>query len=434
MRITERERGAILNSLGAGVVPNIGLHHIQVGRKAELDAILSDLQRVENGAASIRFVVGRYGSGKTFFLNVVRTVALERGFVVAQADITTDRRLHGTGGHARGLYAELMRNLATRSKPEGGGLANLVERWIGDLAYEIKNAGGDHEDVKKRIQSDLRPVQDLVSGYDFADVLAQYYTGYESSDEHRQESAIRWLRGEYGTKTDARQDLGVRSIIDDQSIYEYLKLFAAFARIAGYKGLLVSIDELAVLSHRLYHRVARDRNYEAILRILNDCLQGSVEGLSVLFAATDACLEDPRRGLCSYEALATRLAPNRFADDSRIDLSGPVIRLQNLTPEDCYVLLHNVRHVHARGKAEEAQLPNEGITAYLADCNRRMGSAYFQTPRETVRDFVGLLNVLEQNPGTDWNELVAAIKTTAPASDDEHGDGDGDDGLASFRL
>lgn len=418
--IREKERSAILSSLGAGVVPSIGLQHVQVGRKAEVNALLSDLQRVEGGGAAVRFVIGRFGAGKSFFINLIQTVALERRHVVVRADITTDRRLNGSGGVARALYAELMKNMATRSKPEGGAMGSLVERWVSDVAHEVTGRGGTDDEVHRAIADRLKPLQELVSGYDFAAVLSAYYRGFSEHKPELQTAAIRWLRAEYSTKTEARQDLGVRSIIDDDSFYDYLKLMAAFVRIAGYKGLLVCLDELVVLSHRLNNRQARDRNYEAILRILNDCLQGGVEGLAVIFAATDDCMTDKRRGLFSYEALATRLAANRFASEQLVDLSGPVIRLANLTPEDCFVLLHNIRRVFSRGQNEETVLPEDGIVAYLESCHTRMGAAYFQTPRETIKDFVGLLNVLEQNPGTDWRQLVAAISTTAPLTPDTH--------------
>lgn len=452
-KITERERSAILSSLAAGVVPSIGLHHIQVGRKDEVHALLSDLRRIEEGGAALRFVVGRYGAGKSFFLNLLKTVALERKFVVTRADITTERRLHGTGGQARGLFSELMRNLATRGRPEGGALANLVERWIADHAHEVRTAGGTDDDVKSAMIEMCKPLQGYVSGYDFATVLQQYYRGFVEHNEALQQAAIRWLRAEFTTKTEARQALGVRTIIDDGALYDYLKLMAAFVRIAGYAGLLVCIDELVVLSHRLNNRVARNNNYEALLQILNDALQGSVQGLGFLFAATEDCVFDKRRGLFSYEALASRLAPNRFAGAQLADLTGPMLTLSNLTPEDCFVLLHNVRRVHAHGDETGSTLPDEAIVKYLEDCQRRMGAAYFQTPRDTVKDFVGLLNVLEQNPKARWHDLLGQIKTSdvptqdpsvAAAADDED-DGDPsqastppmdrrDDDLESFKL
>ena len=445
-RISTRERSAILNSLAAGVVPSLGLHHVQVGRKAEVDAVLKDLERVENDAAFVRFVVGRYGSGKTFFLNLLRTVALERKFVVARADITMERRLYGTGGRARSLFSELMRNLATRSRPDGGALPNLVERWVSDIVHDVTSNGGTDDDVVTSLHAACKPLQELVSGHDFANVIEHYYRGYLAGEEEQQQAALRWLRAEYGTKTEARQDLGVRTIIDDRALYDYLKLTGAFVRIAGYAGLIVCLDELVVLSHRLNHKIARNHNYEAILRILNDCLQGSVQGLGFVFAATDDCLEDPRRGLFSYEALATRLAPSRFASNEMVDLSGPVLRLASLTAEDCYVLLHNIRRVHSKGDESRHVLPDVAIEAYLTACSRRMGAAYFMTPRDTVKDFVGLLNVLEQNPQADWRTLLGEIKTTADdardpyehvIADDEDDGGTGgmaDDDLATFKL
>jgi hypothetical protein len=361
-------------------------------------------------------------------------VALERKFVVIQADITTERRLQGTNGQARSLYSELMKNLSTRGKPEGGALSSLVERWVSEQSYTVKNAGGSDEDVKTSFATTLKPLQDLVSGFDFVTVLTKYYEGYLTHNDELQQNALRWLRAEYTTKTDARQQLGVRTIIDDESFYDYLKLFAAFLRIAGYAGLLVNIDELVVLSHRLNNSTARNNNYEAILRILNDCLQGQTQGLSFLFAGTDECIEDRRRGLYSYEALATRLAPNRFATEGRRDFSTPIINLQSLTPEDCYVLLANIRNVFAEYDPSKFLLPDDGIVEYLKNCSERMGAAYFQTPRDTVKDFVGLLKVLEQNKDTDWRKLLSGLKDK-PVSPTPSGETKAaSDDLSEFKL
>ncbi len=406
-RIKERERTAILQSLRAGVVPRVGLQHIQVGRKAEVGALLKDLDVVKEGAASVRFVVGRFGSGKSFFLNLISTVALEKGFLTTRADVTTDRRLHGNGGQARALFAELMRNLSSKAKPEGDALAGVIDRWIGSItSTAVANDAG----VEQAIQDRLRPLQDLVSGFDFATVLTRYFKAYQAGDSATQQNAIRWIRAEYTTKTEAHRDLGVRSIIDDADVYDYLKLFAAFARIAGHAGLVVNVDELVVLSHRLASARSRDANYEIILQMLNDCLQGSVAGLQLLFGTTDEALEDRRRGLYSYEALATRLAPNEFARDGVQDLSGPVIRLNNLTPEDLYVLLLRIRDVFAYGDSTKYLLPDEGLKAYLDHCARTLGESYFRTPRDAVTRFVGLVSLLEQDPTRDWRALLGSVE------------------------
>ena len=436
-KIRERDRQAILKALRAGVVPRVGLQHIQVGRKAEVSAVLRDLEQVADGGASVRFVIGRFGSGKSFFLNLANTVALEKGFLVASADITTDRRLHGTGGHARALYTELMRNLASKARPDGGALSSVLERWISEVMQE--SGAADADALEPVLATKLKPLQDLVSGFDIVKVIAAYVRGYQAGDPAKQEAAIRWLRAEYATKTEARQDLGVRAIIDDADIYDYLKLVAKLARIMGYKGLVVCIDEMVVLSHRLASTRARASNYEAILRILNDCLQASVEGLEVIFAGTDEFLEDRRRGLYSYEALATRLAANEFARDGVVDLAGPVIRLRSLTPEDLYVLLMRIRDVFAAGDASKHLLPDEGLAAFVEYSRRTLGDDYFRTPRDTVVRFVGLLNLLEQDSSRDWRSAlgnVAAVKVAPTASAEASSEPpppEGDD-LVTFKL
>jgi hypothetical protein len=438
--IKPRERNAILQSLRAGVVPRIGLQHIQVGRKDEVAAILSDLDRIAQDGATVRFIIGRYGSGKSFFLNLARMVALEKKFVVVQADISPDRRLHASSGQARSLYSELMHNMSAGAKRDGGALPGLVERWVSEVEFEAKETGGDPQ---KEIYRRLKPLQENVSGYDFATVVNKYVEGSQQGNDAMTNASLRWLRAEYATKTEARQDLGVRSIIGDQDVYDHLKLMAAFVRLAGYSGLLVNLDEMGVLAQRLNSKSARDANYEMILRIFNDCLQGSVNGLGVVFAGTDTFMDDRRRGLASYEALATRLANNTFAIDGLRDYSGPVIRLPNLTVEDLYVLLHNIRQVYASGDVSRYLVPDEALKAFIQHCAQTLGSEFYQTPRDAVKGFVGFLSVLEQNPGTDWQKLLGGINLQPsinpeiiPVTEDDTQvppNGEKDE-LATFRL
>jgi hypothetical protein len=339
-----------------------------------------------------------------------------------------------------------MRNLATRAKPEGGAISNVVERWVSDLDHQIRSGGGSDSDVVKEIHKQLKPLQDLVSGFDFATVIGRYVEAFQSHNDARMASALRWLRAEYRTKTEARQDLDVRSIIDDAQFYDYLKLFAAFVKLAGFAGLLVNVDEMGVFSHRLNNSQSRAANYEVLLRVLNDCLQGNVTGLGFLFSGTNAFLEDRRRGLFSYEALATRLADNAFAKAGLKDLSGPVIRLQNLSPEDLYVLLHNIRNVFALGDAKRYLIDDAGMKQFMAHCSSTLGAEFYLTPRDAVKGFVGLLSVIEQNPGTDWRALLqqTAIERSVdpeaspPAPDEENSGAETvakvDEDLASFTL
>ncbi len=414
--IRPKDRDAILQSLRAGVVPRVGLHLIQVGRVEEAKAMIRDIERIADGGSGIRFVIGEYGSGKTFFLNVVRTVALEKKLVTANADLTPDRRLQATGGQARSLYCELMRNLSTRTKPEGGALPSIVERFVSSAAGEAREQNISADQV---IRGKLARLSEMVGGYDFAEVIAAYWRGHDTGDETLKGNAIRWLRGEFSTKTDARSALGVRTIIDDSNFYDQLKLLARLVRMTGYGGLLVCLDELVNL-YKMASTQARNANYEQILRILNDSLQGSAEGLGFILGGTPDFLLDTRRGLYSYSALQSRLAENTFAVGGLADYTGPVLRLANLSPEDFYVLLGKLRHVYASGDPAAYLIPDDGLQSFMAHCSKRIGEAYFRTPRTTITAFVNLLAVLEQNPGIEWSDVIQKIEVVKDDGDQQN--------------
>ncbi|NEO86862.1 MAG: ATP-binding protein [Spirulina sp. SIO3F2] len=442
-KIKPKERNAVIQSLRAGVVPRTGQHLIQVGRKQELEALLQDIDQISQGGANIRLVIGDYGSGKTFFLALVRAIALKKKLVTVHADLAPDRRLYASRGQARALYAELMRNLATRAKPEGGALASVVEKFVVSTLTEAQSRSLSPEAI---IRERLEQLSEMVGGYDFAEVIAAYWRGHDTGNDLLKTSAVRWLRGEFSTKTDARKALGVRTIIDDTNFYDSLKLFARFVKLAGYGGLLVGLDELVNL-YKLANTQARCNNYEQILRILNDSLQGSAEGLGFILGGTPEFLFDPRRGLYSYEALQSRLAENTFARDGLVDFSHPVIRLANLSQEDLYVLLTKIRHVFAMGEANQYLITDQQIQSFMAHCFEGVGEAYFRTPRNTITAFINLLAVLEQNPDVAIADLIGDVRLEPEQNPDllpleeldetEAGSttpSEDDDDLAAFQL
>ena len=414
LRLRPRDRDSIVSSLRAGVVPQRGFAHIQVGRADEVTGVAHDLDRVADGGSMVRFVIGDYGAGKTFFLHLTALIAAEKKLVTATADLTPDRRLHSTGGQARGLYAELMSNLATRSTPDGGALASVVERFVTTAQSTARSRDISAAQV---IADRLGSLSEMVGGYDFAQVIGQYWAGYDSGNDQLMADAIRWLRGEFSTRTDARNALGVRTIIDDANVYDMLKLLARFVRLAGFTGLIVCFDEMVNL-YKLANTMARNGNYEQVLRIVNDCLQGRAAGLGVVFSGTPELLMDTRRGLYSYDALRSRLAENSFAVGGLADHTGPVLRLANLTPEDLYVLLGKLRHVYAGGDPSRYLVPDEALTAFMAHCAHRIGDAYFRTPRTTIKEFLNLLAVLDQNPGADWRAIVGRIELAPESNPD----------------
>ncbi|MFT4929365.1 MAG: hypothetical protein ACI8WB_005496 [Phenylobacterium sp.] len=432
-RVRLKEKDAIIQSLKAGVTPKLGIQHIQVGRINEIKALDQDIDRISQGGSAFRLIIGEYGSGKTFFLSVVRAIALEKKLVTINADLAPDRRIHASKGQARNLYSELMRSLATRNKPDGNALTSVVERFI-TLAQQ--DADGQGIEVAKVIEERLAGLSEFVGGYDFGKVIGAYWRGHEQDDEALKANAVRWLRAEYSTKTEAIKDLGVRTIISDASFYDALKLMSLFVRQAGYQGLLVNLDEMVNL-FKMHSTQARNSNYEQILRILNDCLQGSAAHLGFLFGGTPEFLLDTRKGLYSYEALQSRLAENSFAAKAGvIDYSSPALHLANLTAEELYILLKNLRHVFAGGDSAAHLVPNDALEAFLQHCSQTVGDAYFRTPRNTIKAFIDLLAVLEQNPELQWQDLLAGITIPGERPSDmaDNNATANDDGLSDFQL
>jgi P-loop Domain of unknown function (DUF2791) len=436
--ISPQERDAILQALRAGVVPRLGLHHIQVGRARELEALIGDLDRVARGGVTVRFVVGQYGAGKTLLLNLLRLIGLERNLVVVGADLGPSRRLHARSGEARLLYGDLIASMAIRAMPEGGAFNDVLERFVSEGLFEAQRQKLSLAEVVDRR---LSPLHELPFGYAFADVLARYALAFERGDRARRTAATRWLRGEFSTRAEVRTALGAREFIDDTRLYDCLKLLARLVGLCGYSGLLVAFDEMVNLYKLGSH--ARAANYEQLLHMLNDVLQGRTAHIGILMGGTPEFLMDARRGLYSYPALESRLGQNRFARDGRFDGSSLVIPLENLTPEHLFVLLTKIRRVFAAGKIEGSSVPDEALIGFMEHCSTKLGEAYFRTPRQTVTAFINFLSVIAHNPRTRWQDLLGELdfapgttlaSRTTGSVQIEAGIQIQDDDLVSFRL
>ena len=412
VKVPRRIANVLVNSLKGGVVPRVGLPYITVGREAEVRALLRDLDLVGDGGASFRFVVGRYGSGKSFLLQTIRNHAMGKGFVVADADLSPERRLQGTKGQGLATYRELIGNLSTKTRPDGGALTLVLDRWISGIQSQVAAGGTAPDDpafpaaVEERIYAVIEGLQDMVHGFDFARVLARYYRSYVEGDDDAKASVIRWFRGEYRTKSEAKADLGVNVIIDDDDWYEYVKIFASFFHSAGYRGLVILIDELVNL-YKIPNSVSRQYNYEKILTMYNDTLQGKAHYLGIVMSGTPQAVEDRRRGLYSYEALRSRLTQGRFSRDGLTDMLAPVIRLEPLTNEELLVLVEKVANIHAGLFGYERRLDERDLAAFLRIELGRVGADTHVTPREIIRDFIELLDILCQHPDVSVDELLA---------------------------
>lgn len=396
-KVPKRIAAVIINSLKGGVVPRIGLPYVTVGREREIRALLHDLELVADGGASFRFLVGRYGAGKSFLLQTIRTHAMGNDFVVADADLSPERRLQGGQGQGLATYRELIRNLSTKTRPEGGALQLVLDRWVAALR-EAPNA-------EEALAEQLSPIRELVCGFDFTSVLRLYYQASLEGNDERRDGVVKWLRGEFRTKTEARGELGVNACITDDTWYEYLKLFAQFLVGAGYKGLVVLIDELVNL-YKIPNATSRQYNYEKILTMYNDTLQGKAHHLGIIMGGTPQSIEDRRRGVFSYEALRSRLSQGRFASAGLADMLAPVIHLEPLTYEELLVLIEKLADIHAGYFGYERALAEPQLVSFLKAEFGRVGADTHLTPREVIRDFIELLDIVCQNPEADVDALL----------------------------
>ena len=414
MKIPKRIASAIINSLKGGVVPRIGLPYITVGRETEIDAFLHDIGIIEEGGASFRFIVGKYGSGKSFLLQTVRNYAMDKGLAVADADLSPERRLQGTKGQGLATYKELIRNLSVKTRPEGGALTLILDRWISGVQNEAMNENDlPFEDprlktaTEKKISEVISSLNEMVHGFDFARLLTLYYRAYTECDDELKAKVVKWFRGEYATKTEAKAELGVNIIITDDDWYEYIKLFAAFLKRAGYGGLLILIDELVNI-YKIPNGITRQYNYEKILTMYNDTLQGKAQYLGIIMSGTPQCVEDTRRGVYSYEALKSRLTEGRFGKGEVKDMLAPVIKLSPLTYEEMLVLTEKLADIHAQLFDYAPRLTEEDYITFIKTEFSRIGADKAITPREVIRDFIELLNIIYQNPDIIIKELLSS--------------------------
>lgn len=414
MTIPKRIASAVINSLKGGVVPRIGLPYITVGRETEINALLHDVNIIAEGGASFRFIVGKYGSGKSFLLQTIRNYAMDRNFAVADADLSPERRLQGTKGQGLATYKELIRNLSTKTRPEGGALTLILDRWISNIQSETAVQSGLSPDdpafsklVEQKIFEVIGSLNEMVHGFDFAKLLTRYYQSYLSGDDETKTKVVKWFRGEYTNKTEARAELGVNIVISDDDWYEYIKLFAVFLKKAGYNGLLVLVDELVNI-YKIPNSITRQYNYEKILTMYNDTLQGKAQYLGIIMCGTPQCIEDTRRGVYSYEALRSRLAEGRFGREGVKDMLAPVIRLSPLTYEEMLVLIEKLAEIHADLFSYAQTVTEEDMVNFIKIEYGRIGADTNITPREVIRDFIELLNIVCQHPEIQIGELLSS--------------------------
>ena len=415
--ISRATAATVLNSLKGGVVPRTGLEYITVGRKNEIQALLQDVSIIEQGGAAVRFIEGKYGSGKTFLMHALRNHVMEKNFVVTDVELSVDKRLVGNKGQGLATYKELITNLATHACPDNGALQLILDKWISALENEVVQFEGlvpGHEvfdvRVSQKIYKITSSMEERVNGFDFGKVLASYYKGHRTGDVELQKKALRWLRGEYKTRTEAKTDLGVNLIISDENWYDFVKLFADFVVKAGYTGLYVCMDELATL-YEIPSRVGREYNYNKLLSIYNDALQGKASHLGIIISVTKEAMEDSVRGVFSFGPLKSRLEDTDFAGKGAAglrDMASPVIKLSMLNPGEMYVLLEKLAGMHGTLYGYSPKLEHDDYIYFLKQQYNKAAEGEETTARDMIRNYITLLNLIQQNQEVPKEKILYA--------------------------
>ena len=410
--VPKRMANVIINALKGGVVPRVGLEYITVGRAQEINAFLSDIDIIADGGATFRFIVGKYGSGKSFMLQTIRNYATAKGFVVADADLSPERRFAGTKGQGLATYRELIRNMSVKSKPDGGALPLILEKWISGIQTEtVKYCSPDsaefHKYVEKHIYEVTGKLEGMVNGFEFAKAVNTYFKAYREDDRTAKSNVLKWFRGEYTSRKEAKEDLNINWIVTDETWYDFLKIFASFMVSAGYKGILVMIDEMVNI-FKISNSITRQNNYEKLLTMYNDVLQGKAKHIGFLMGCTPQSVEDRYKGIFSYEALRSRLAEGHFSTEDIKDMSAPIIRLQMLNQDEIYVLTEKLRDIHAQLYGYQPILTHNDLLYFLNAEYNRVGADTHITPREIIRDFIELMGIIHQNPNKQVSEILGS--------------------------
>ena len=415
--IPRRTLVTMMNALSSGVVPRRGLEYIAVGRRRETETFVNDLEDTAEGGGAFRFISGKFGNGKSFMIQMVRNYAMDQGFVVMDADLAINRRLTGSKREGLNTYRELVRNMAVKSRPEGGALELVLQKWIDEVRQRMfaeRNVSVRDipaRDVSERLARETSGMSGLTFYQDFAAVVSAYWGEISSGREDM--PSLRWFKGEYELKSDVRRDLGISNMVTDANWYDFIKIWAEFAHRIGYKGLVVFIDEGVVL-YKIQNRVSRSNNYERLLSMFNDIMQGKSSYLSMYVCGTPEFIEDPDRGLYSYEALRSRLVSGKF-ENGYDNYLGPVINLRPLTNEEVFVLLRTLRGMHEQRYGYRSEIDDSRLETYLKTVTCAIGQGMV-TPREITRDFISLLDTMHQNPDVTFSELVEG-RTVSPDRD-----------------
>lgn len=414
-RINPKEADNIIKALEAGVVPRRGIQHLLVGRHKEVEEVILILDNIKQGESDIRFWVGDFGSGKSFMMRTIESLAVQKNFAVSTIDLTPTRRFYASDGKAQSLYNEIVDNIIIQTSQDGNAIKTIIEEWINSIITSVSERDKipasqllvkeNKGIIEKEILNITSSFKSVGLSYELGQAISKYYEGLMEDNQVLKLKALRWIRGDISTKTESKNELGIKRIINDDNWYEAIKNLAELFSDIGYSGFVINFDE-AVNLYKLPMSQTRERNYEKILNIFNECKSNTARGLFVNFGATRKTIFDERRGMSSYGALKGRLGNESSLDSKLINTNKTVLPLKPLTTEEIYTLLENLKNIYNIHYRLDIDMTMENIKLYMEEQLNRPGALEFLTPRAVIKDFLEILDMIRQNPDVETETII----------------------------
>ncbi|MBU5427676.1 ATP-binding protein [Tissierella pigra] len=429
-RVNPKEADNIIKALEGGVVPRRGIQHLLVGRNEEVQEIISILESITQGGSDIRFWIGDFGSGKSFMLRTIESIAVQKNFVVSTVDLTPTRRFYSSDGKAKSLYNEIINNIVIQTSQDGNAINTIIEEWINRIITNISER--DNIPInqllmienKKIVENEILNITSCFKSvglsYELGQAISKYYEGIAEDNKVLKLKALRWIRGDIDTRTESKRELGIERIINDDNWYDAIKNLAELFSDIGYSGFVVNFDE-AVNLYKLPMAQTRERNYEKILNIFNECKSNTARGLFINFGATRKTIFDEHRGMSSYGALKGRLGSDGNLNSRLINTNKTALLLKPLTVEEIYTLLDNLNSIYNIHYRKNISMTTENIQIYMEEQLNRPGAAEFLTPRAVIKDYLEVLDLIRQNPDEEIESIVYGKfgKEPMPVTKDE---------------
>lgn len=384
----------IIDSLRNGTVPAEGTENIAVGIDEELTEIQDQIERTREDKSAFKFIIGDYGSGKTFFSTSVREMAYDKKFVVSSVVISQETPLH----KFEELYRKIMEGMRTSENKKIPAFNFILEEWLLNIEDKVIEIEGldPYEDSKKfqiemnkRINEELMIVGSIAAS--FANAIRAFYKAKYEGDTVLAQGAVAWLKGD-NVRAELKSKLGVIGTITRENSFEFFRALLQMIKTAGYEGLMIILDEVETVQ-KLVRKDMRSAAYENLRFFIDESDRNSFPSCFFLYTGTTDLMES-EKGFKSLEPLYQRIKVEREKGDKFKNLRQPVMFLDGLNRDRLYEVACRVRNIHGQ---VYSWMPNDKLTddfikRLINDMTLGFGGEINIGPRGFLRTLIDILD------------------------------------------